>query len=49
MLKWKSLLICGAGLGAGGYFLYNTNRPFASMCHLGYAGVNMAFVYKFGK
>ena len=49
MLKWKSLLLCGVGLGAGGYYMYNTSRPFAGMCHLGYAGANMALIYKFGK
>ena len=48
MLKLKGLLgLSLLGLAAGGYYQYQSNNSFRSLCNLAYAGAHMAYIYKY--
>lgn len=48
MLKWKGLLgVALFGTTSTAYYQYHHNNSFRSLCNLGYAGINMALVYKY--
>lgn len=50
MLKWKGILgLSFFGLTVAGYYNYHHNHSFRSLCNLAYAGVNMAYIYKYTK
>jgi hypothetical protein len=48
MRRWKSLLgLSLLGLGSAyGFYSYQNDNSFRSVCNLAYAGVNMACIYK---
>lgn len=50
MLKWKGILgLSFLGLTAAGFYHYQHNHSFRSLCNLAYAGANMACIYKYSR